>query len=307
MNWDSNRLSQTSLVGFGRKELYVDLSQLICEFPGDRTEADWLTVFEHLRRSLAESLDSDVQLGSYTIDDFKTYSSSGGCARVRGRSKVPGTLSDSWEGILCWSGNRGKAGHAAASIFPFLNGSVIQANGRLEDLGQAAETNQQLEFKFENGQFAKSGWVFEDGPGEWASVSRPGSVYLQDLSIVCQNSDCVYDQPIEIELNIPHFSPDLETPKARISLIHVNRNRERTNLVPWTSQPPKSNSRYTLSSEQCSQISKSKTRFSLNQFPIRGGWTPGRYYLSVRVQNFHDPKHWAWTSFISEPIRITIH
>ena len=77
-----------------------NLTERICQYPGDRKEADWLDTFEFLRRSLANSLANDVQLGSYFIDDFKGCASAGGAARVRGRGPLLGINADSWEGIL---------------------------------------------------------------------------------------------------------------------------------------------------------------------------------------------------------------
>ena len=80
------------------------LTELIREFPGDRAESQWLDSLELLRRALSESLQTDAQLGSYTIDDFPGYASAGGSARVRGKEPLPGLESDCWEGIVGWSG-----------------------------------------------------------------------------------------------------------------------------------------------------------------------------------------------------------
>jgi hypothetical protein len=84
------------------------LQQLIREYPGDRSESEWLDTLESLRCSLSESLCTHAQLGCYWINDFSGHASAGGCARVRGRTPIPGIDSDYWEGILGWSGNRGQ-------------------------------------------------------------------------------------------------------------------------------------------------------------------------------------------------------
>jgi len=282
-----------------------DLARRIREYPGDRTESDWLDTFEFLRCSLAESLATDVQLGCYSIDDFPGYASAGGGARVRGRGPVPGIKSDCWEGILGWSGNRGSQGHAGASIFPFQGGFVVQPRGALVDLGANAETDQLLAYRFENGKFVNSGWVYGDGPGEWAHVSVPGTVYFQLVPIAQPNTEYIVDEPIAVDLHMPELSV-VSRAAARVSLVHVNRDRECTNLVPWTSRPPKSNSPHTQSLSDCSSPTPNSVRVRLDLFSIRGGWKPGRYHMTIRVQNFHEPDHWAWTSDISEPFKITI-
>ncbi|MCR9117061.1 MAG: hypothetical protein NXI22_08985, partial [bacterium] len=86
---------------------------------------------------------------------------------------MPGVQSDSWEGVLCWSGNRGEIAHASALIFPFLDGSAVQPEGRIVDLGPSAEVERLLLYRFLNGSFVDSGWHWGDVPGEWAHVTVP--------------------------------------------------------------------------------------------------------------------------------------
>lgn len=283
----------------------TDPRQLFREFPGGRSESDWLDALELLRSVLAASFDTDVDLGCYNIDDFAGHACAGGSARIRGRGALPGCDCDSWEGILGWSGNRGGRGSAGASIFPFRDGSVLQERGRLADLGPDAETNQLLYYQLEDGRFACDGWNYGDGPGEWASVSTPGSVYHQDLTATGP-TEFVAGEPIllPLRLHVPVTAAHCEG--ARVSLVHVHRGREGGNLAPWTTRPPKKDSGRTLTLSRQALTSPETVVVRLDELSIRGGWVPGRYYLAVRIQNLHAPRDWAWSCDISAPIHLAI-
>jgi len=262
-----------------------EAGERICEYPGDRSETDWLDTFEFLRSCLSDALSTEVHLGCYWINDFPGYASAGGCARVRGRDSVPGIESDNWEGVLCWSGNRGERGYSSALIFPFLNGSAVMRRGRIADLGSDAEVDEFISYRFCDGKFIDSGWGFADGPGEWAHVTVPGTVYFQRLKAIPPSAAITADSPITVSLQIPQLSfvrtnPGHKSP-SRISLVHVNRNRESTNLVPWTSRPPQSGSKDVQSLAECSFPLPDIVRVRLDSFRIRGGWTPGKYHISV--------------------------
>ena len=129
------------------------LPEMIYNFPGDRSEASWVDAIEYLRLSLSGSFKTNVQVGCYWIADFPGHMSAGCVARIRGREPLAGVASDSWEGLLGWSGHRGKTGNAYVLIFPFLSGSVVQQRGRLIDMGPDAEADELLAYRFENGTF----------------------------------------------------------------------------------------------------------------------------------------------------------
>jgi len=287
-----------------------DLTQRIIEYPGDRSESDWLDTFEFLRSSLGSTLGTEAQLGCYCISDFPGHGCAGGGAGVRGGDALYGIDSDCWEGRLCWSGNRGSHGYASAFIFPFLHGSAVQPRGRLADLGSNAEVDHFLLYHFENGRVVGSGWQCGDGPGEWSCVSVPGTVYVRDLTVTPTADTIEAGAPLAVDIQIEGFSRVVTKSGARgpfrISLIHANRNRERTNLVPWTSRPPKPGSTHVQTLSDCSFPTPEPVRIRLDSFNIRGGWSPGRYHLSLRVQNSHNPTHWAWSCDISGPFKLTI-
>ena len=277
-------------------------------FPGDQTESEWLRALEFLRASLSEALSTHALLGFYSICDFPGYASASGMARLRSGAPVPGIHSDSWEGVLCWSGNRGEGGHASALIFPFLDGSAVQPQGRIADSGPDAKVDSYLLYQFEINTFVDAGWIYEDGPGEWAYVSTPNTVYWRTLMVHPLATTIESGKPIHVDITIPALS-DIRTNSkttARISLIHVNRNRERTNLVPWTAKPPESDSTKTLSLSNATFPASKVIRIRLDSFNIRGGWIPGNYHLSIRVQNFHKPTDSSWTSELSQPFKLTI-
>lgn len=284
----------------------TELDELVHRFPGDRNESDWLDAIELLRRAVSESLHSDVQLGMYHVNDIPGEGSISACSRVRGKEAVPGLQSDSWEGVLCWTIGRNKDGHADLYVFPFRDGSVLQQRGRLADLGPTAETEEFLSYRFDDGTFFCDGWRYPEGSGEWAEVSKPGSVYLQKLTPEIQRHTFTVGQQMTINFRLPVPIPDALSDSARISLVHVNRNQENTNLVPWTARPPKSNCQHSISITKQILTRPDIIRVPLHEFSIRGGWTPGRYHLAVRVQDLHAPRDWSWTCDISPPIKITI-
>jgi len=101
--------------------------------------------------------------------------------------------------------------------------------------------------------------------------------------------------------DIKDYRGSLRPSVPRISLIHVNRNREGTNLVPWTAHPPRPNSQDVLTIDGLRQISHDTLRIDLRSFRVRDGWTPGKYHVSLRAQNFHRPNDRCWSSEISAP------
>lgn len=276
------------------------------EFPGDRTESEWLDAFELLRNCLSDSLQTHVHLGPYTIDDFAGHAGAGGAARIRGKSPLPSVdcECDYWEGILCWSGSRGKSGSASAFVFPFRDGSVVQRRGRLADLEPGTETDELLSYRLAEGRFVCDGWIYE--PDGWAEVAQPGSVYLQKLQLAEGVRTFVAGEPIMVDLCLPKPATASHCRTARASLVHVNRGRKSTNLAPWTARPPKPQARGALPISHQWLTTPSMLRLRLDEFSIRGGWRPGRYHLAVRIQNLHDPQDWSWSSDISGPVQISI-
>lgn len=283
------------------------LADRMTTFPGDQSESDWLSGLEYLRSALNRTLAAHSLLGGYYIDDFPNHASAGGHIRIRAGSPVPGIDSDSWEGVLCWSGNRGSHAHSSALIFPFLDRSPMQPQGRLDDMGSGVEVDHFLLYRFEGGRFLDGGWHRGDGPGEWAHVSGPDDIYCRELEVNLLAKTFESYSPIYVDITIPELQNVLSNPDAmaRISLIHVNRNREHTNLTPWTANLPRS-ATDTQNLFDASFPADTVMRIRLDTFRIRGGWKTGTYYLSLRVQNFHSPTNWSWSSSISRPIKLKI-
>ena len=248
-------------------------------------------------------------VGKYWVSDFPNAASAGGAFNFRCNSGVPSVESDCSEGVLCWSGNIGERASAHASLVPFLRESPVQALGRLEDLGEGSEVEQVYSFGFINGRFSEGGW--EDGyPGEWSYIAAPGDLYRYEISPSFKKETFNVDEPSVMTLNVDgfnhtRFSNDKGS-MPRISLIHVNRNREEKNLVPWTMRPPRRNSKHVQTLLDCRVPKPGLIECRLDQFNIRGGWRPGKYHLSVRIQNFHEPGSWTWSSQVSKPIKLRI-
>ena len=288
------------------------IGEQIERFPGDRSEADWLAALQFLCARLGETLGTPVQFGCYWIGDSPGYASANGCVRIRGNGPVPGIESDHWEAALSWSGNRGERGYADASVFPFLRDLHVTSRGRLGDC--AAAVAGPLVYVFENGEFVAGGW--DNELDEWNEVSVPGTVYWQRLTGIPTAAPFSVGAPLTVDFKL-HPSPDgsAEPTKSivrnreqspRVSLMYVNRNREHTNLVPWTARPPLTNSRGVLSLADCQFPTADTIRLRLDQFSIRGGWTPGRYHLAIRIQNHVDHGGRSFTGDISEPCKLTI-
>lgn len=282
------------------------MEERIYLYPGGQTEPQWLAGFEYLRSCLSDAFATHAFLGGYWIEDFTGDASSGGSALLRASTPVPNIESDSWEAVVCWSGTRGKRARATAYVFPFLRGSAVQPSGRIADQGPDAEVNQVLVYQYEDGAFVYSGWHWEDGPGEWAHVAEPNSVYRFDLAIAAPTSPIEFGTPIYVALTNISLQPH-EFPKdARISLVHANRNRVRTNLVPWTANPPSNTSRTIPLPANTVSDAANGISVRLDDLSIRGGWIPGRYHLTLRLQNCHLADHWSWSCELSKPFKVTV-
>jgi hypothetical protein len=156
--------------------------------------------------------------------------------------------------------------------------------------------------------FEPRGWGFGEGPGEWASIVGPGDGYFSSLKCRLIQSATEPRDPIELAIE---FSESLASPsdlvlQPRLSLVHVNRDRERTNLAPWSCHLPQSIGEDAISLASARRPSPNTYIFDLTQLRLRGGWTPGSYHFSVRVQNCHPAKHWTWSSRISPPLRLEV-
>lgn len=288
-----------------------NVADRILDDPRGRSEAEWLDVLDYLVSRLSDATGACLEIGRYWIDD--TGASASICVCIRAKAPLPGVDSDCWEAVACLSG-QARGAWADAYAFPFLRGSAVTAEGRIADLGPDVEFEDPWTYRFAAGEFQSQGWWPADGPGEWAGIKAPGDEYM--LCIDCRpvSTEFSEGEPIYVDLRPAACAPphtDLRvghgaSNSPRISLVYVERNREGANLVPWGSRPARSNSQHAETIDRITESSHGTLRLDLSAFQIRGGWIPSKYHVSVRVQNFHEPDSWSWTSEVSVPLEFTI-
>ncbi|MDB4778356.1 hypothetical protein OAG68_02755, partial [bacterium] len=167
-------------------------------------------------------------------------------------------------------------------------------------------------FSLVDGHFENNGWSYPDGPGEWSWVERPGDEYQQTIKCELEISLLNEGSPIYVNVMAPAISDSekhrqrARTSVPRISLIHANRNREHANLSPWTARPPRPNCQDTRTLDDVRVFDRDTIRMDLSKLRIRGGWIPGKYHVSLRLQNFHKPDSQSWSSEISAPFQFQI-
>ena len=166
-------------------------------------------------------------------------------------------------------------------------------------------------FEFADGEFQEKGWSLPDGPGEWSWVKQPGDEYRECVDCRNVKPRVAGDAPLCVDLLVSDLASvktyrDRSRPSTpRISLLHVTRNREHTNLVPWNARPPRPHSQDVLTLDDVKEVGGDALRIDLRRLRVRGGWIPGRYHLALRTQNFM-ADGWSWSSEISAPIKFEI-
>lgn len=263
----------------------------------------WLDTLDLLVARLADATASHLHLGTYWCSDEPGHSTASMSGRVRSRTPLIGTDSDYWEGAVCYTGGS-EGAYADAFLFPFRDGSPVVSSGKLAN---NAELDQFRWWQLAGGRFVDRGWDHPDGPGEWGWVKKPGDEYRRYVNVQMESATYHAGEPIIVGLsNIGFTNGQRPTPgsSARISLIHANRDKENTNLFPWGGHPPRPNSSYALSIMDLA-FQEARLQVDLSRFRIRGGWIPGQYHLSIRVQNGRSP-HWTYSSDISPPFKITV-
>ncbi len=289
---------------------YRNIANQIHNDPRGRSEDKWINTLKFLVSRLAYATSSNLHIGRYWISDIPGDVIAASGARVRAKSPFPYVESDYWEAAICYTGNKEHA-YSDVFAFPFLKGSPVTSRGRIADFGEVIELDEFWWFQFVDGEFKSKGWSFPDGLGEWGWITKPGDEYLQCIKVTLISAEFQPGSPIEATISVPLLDkiyatrshPNISVP--RVSLVHVNRNRENTNLVPWNCYPPRINSRNIQLLDQLT-VSKSTLKIDLTSFNIRGGWVPGKYHMSLRLQNFHEIGDWTATSEISEPFKFII-
>lgn len=282
----------------------ISIAKSILSDPRNRSEAEWLDTLDYLVDVLAESTSCHLHLGAYWCHDEAGGGSASIVCRVRSRSPLPGVHSDCWEAALCYTGDE-EGAYSDAYIFPYLNDRRVSSAGRLPE---GEEVEEFRHWQFVSGRFVDKGWEYPDGPGEWSWVKVPGDEYPQAIHVSPQDAIFQAGESAIVHLSgvqIPRSHGQLKTHNPRVSLVHVNRNQEGSNLSPWTARPPRPTSHDTISLLD-TRIDNGHVEFDLTKLRIRGGWIPGRYYASVRIQNVRDPRGWKCSGDISSPFQFRI-
>ena len=272
--------------------------------PRGQSESDWLDLLDYLVSGLSDATSCYLHLGTYWCDDFSTHAQASITGRVRSRSALVGVESDYWEAALCYTGNADRA-YATAYVFPFLKGVPVTSRGCLQ---ADVELDEYRLWEFTEHGFVDRGWSHPDGPGEWAWIQQPGDEYWQRLDVSLPDRPFAAGDSVIATIHdksVPRSHREIKDSKVRVSLVHANRNSENTNLFPWGERPARPNRGHATPIQQA-VVADSSIAVDLTGFKIRGGWKPGTYHVTLRVQNLHDRKDWTYTSDISPPFKLTV-
>jgi hypothetical protein len=278
-----------------------DVANQILNDPQDLSESEGLDVLEYLVAKLAEATSAHLELGRYWMGDSSLI------ARVRSKQPLKGVESDCWDASVCLSGNS-RGGWSDVYILSYLQGVRQTRSGPLNELS-LHHADDVYWFQFKDGMFHDKGWLAA-GNGEWEWVKQPGDEYQHLAECGMTEKAITQGLPITVYLKIlwtsftDDFNELVHSSDLRVSLIHVTRGRESTNLVPWSIRPPRAKSKQALTNNDVDLLGNDTLRIDLRKFRIRGGWIPGKYRVSIRVQNMED--RWNWSSEISAPIKFEI-
>lgn len=282
----------------------LEFSEQLKSDPRGRSESQWLNTLNYLVQSLGEATSCHLHVGSYWCSDEPGDASVSLGARLRSRRPLPGVQSDYWEAASCCSGY-GERAYVDVMVFPYFQGRVVTGAGPLKP---GAELEQFRWWQYSEGGFVDRGWDNPEGPGEWGWVQKPGDEYWHRVGVEQTDERSSVGEPVTVRLSgfpVPHGHQAARAFPGRVSLIHVNRNRENTNLAPWGASVSGPESRHAIR-VSAQKLEGDSVLLDLTRFSIRGGWVPGHYYVSLRVQNCHQPGDWTCSSDISAPFQLTV-
>jgi hypothetical protein len=280
--------------------------------PRGRTEDEWLDVADRLIASLAEVTGCSLEIGRYHgTGGFEEGASVSLGVRVRSKQGLPFVPSDYWEAAICVTADD-RGTWADVFAFPFLRGSAVTPKGRIADQGPSAEIDRFWWFQYADQRWQSRGWTYPEGLGEWAWVKEPGDDYA--ASPMCRPTATMFhaDAPILVDVELgdlrigpPFCFRDADVGVARVSLLSVNRDRECTNIVPWSKRPLRSNSPHVQRFRHPNDSIGNAIRVGLDRWHIRRGWIPGKYSVRLRLQyKHHNSKDFL--SVVSEPFKFMI-
>lgn len=251
--------------------------------PRGRTEAEWLDVFEYLLGLLRDATRAEIEVGAYWLDVEANAAAAALGARIRADGPLLWTDSDCWEAAFCITGGR-EGSYADVMAFPFLRGSVITRDGRLDDLRGAHEV-EELWLHYTDRKWVDQGWRYPDGAGEWDHVRRPGDAFFRAISCTGVKDRFTVLEPLMISVDCVHGQEPTLGDRASLSIHRLLRDG-REIVAPSSAVPlprPGSSHRLPFGS------TKLPASFRLDSLPIPGGWAPGKYRLEVRLDHSRSP------------------
>ncbi|MBP3956960.1 hypothetical protein J8F10_16950 [Gemmata sp. G18] len=275
----------------------TELAALVAQSPVRRDESTWLAVKDYLLRRLRELVPGEVRFGPYWIG---TGSERGGslCSRVRCRTALPFVPeSDAWEGSFCTSGNETHS-WTDLDVFPFRHGRNVRPGGTFWNLCFSAN------------HWTSRGWRVPDGPSEWEWVKQTGNCYLFPRN-VCEiaRRHLLGRPPIVTVRPINWFGREHHRAPAgtvRVSLHDVRRRGASDELGGETALSLADTSRPAVVVTMRTFPRVTSDEIGLERLPIRGGWVPGKYEVSLRVR-YEPYRQDGPEAFVTAPMIFTIH
>jgi hypothetical protein len=271
-----------------------ELAALVPQSPAGRDERTWLLVKDYLLRRLRELVPGEVRFGCYWIFG-RTDGGGSLCSRIRCRTRLPFVPeSDAWEASFCTSGDKMRS-WTDIDVFPFRYGRNVRPGGTFWNL------------RFVDDKWSSHGWLCPDGPGEWEWVKRTGDCYHFPYN-VCEviRRGSLRRPPIVAVRPVNWFDNKYMTTPAgtvRVSLHDVRRKGEPGELSGETVLSLLDPERPAITVPMRTTPRILSGELALDRLPIRGGWTPGKYEVSLRV--CYDPPRCP-EAFVTAPVTFAI-
>lgn len=260
-----------------RTSLTSDLDELAVADPRGRTEEQWLDVFEHLLASLSVATRAKIEVGAYWLDVGSTAASASLGARIRADGPLLWTSSDCWEAAFCITGGS-EGAYVDVMAFPFLRGSVVTRDGRMDDLEGDREV-EEFWLHYADRNWNDRGWHYPEGAGEWDYVRRPGEAFFRGVCCTSVKGSFATLEPLIISVDRGYGSDPSLGDHASLSIHRLLRNGQDIVEAPSTATLPRPGSSRRLPFGS----TKLPAAFRLDSAPIPGGWGPGEYQLEVRL------------------------
>jgi hypothetical protein len=258
-----------------RVSLNPDLHEMAVADPTGRTEEEWLDVFEFLLARLSATTGAKIEVGAYWLEVGAGAAALG--ARIRADGPLLWTASDSWEAAFCVTGDS-EGAYADVMAFPFLCGSVVTRDGRMDDLNGEREV-EEFWIHYADRKWEDHGWRSPDGAGEWDFIRRPGDAFFRGIRCTSVKDRFAVLEPIMISVGGGSGDGGSLGDHASLAIHRLLRNGQEIVATPSTVPLPRSgvSRRLPLGSTRL------PTAFRLDSVSIPGGWVPGEYRVEIRV------------------------